>query len=224
MAPESSTTELGRAVQDVTELDKGKDLLAFTKRLIKLRQEHYAFRRTRFLRGELSPSRYPEHVAGVVDMLVDGWDSSRGIVRSGYPILSPAAKRDLLAELAAGAPVREEALAAIAEQTGLLERDPAGRWAFADDSVSAYFEAVSLLSSGRGGALPRQDVAGFLGFLAGDGSDRFGALSPGPEALDRAAALTEMLGQCLAPAPAARGSRPRSGRPASPRCCSCWRG
>lgn len=185
----------------------------------------------RFLRGELSPSNYAEHVAGIVDMLVDGWDSSRGIVRAAGPALSPAAKRERLAELAAagaaagasapsragtdGDSGRDEALAAIAAQTGLLARDSAGRWTFADDAYSGYFEAVSNLSS-RGRAAVRPDDfaalpnrtgaslrAGFIGFLAGDGSDQIRRLlaRTGPEALGCAVPLTEMLTQSLSPPP-----------------------
>jgi hypothetical protein len=176
----------------------------------------------RFLRGELNPSHYAEHVTGIVDMLVDGWDSSRGIVRAASPSLSPAAKRRRLAELAAGGAAagdsgRDEALAAIAAQTALLTRDASGSWTFADDSFSGYFEAVSQLSPrGRGTARPDGFTAppnrtgeplraGFAGFLAGDDSDEVRRLlaRTGPESLGCAVALTERLGQSLAPAPPA---------------------
>lgn len=166
----------------------------------------------RFLRGELDPSNYAQHVAGVAEMLVDGWDSSRGIVRAEGPSLSPAAKRNLLAELAAGGDSGlDEALAALAAQTGLLTRDPAGAWTFADDSFAAYFEAVSRVSSEGRAAARRDDPAasphraGFVGFLAGTDPDQVRSLraSTGPEALRRAAALTERLAQSLSPPPPA---------------------
>jgi energy-coupling factor transporter ATP-binding protein EcfA2 len=167
----------------------------------------------RFLRGELSPSDYAEHVGGVVDMLVDGWDSSRGIVRAEGPALSPAAKRRLLAELAAGGADdgSEPALAAIAAQTGLLARGSGGRWAFADDSFCGYFEAVAHVSAlGPAAATPEESAgprAGFSGFLDG-GPIRVGRLlaRTGPDALAAAVTLTEMLGQSLfAPPPALLG-------------------
>ena len=55
----------------------------------------------RFLRHEITPSYVTEIIAGVVDMFVDGWDASRGVVRTKNRNLSPAEKRKILGKFAA---------------------------------------------------------------------------------------------------------------------------
>ena len=120
----------------------------------------------RFLRHEITPSYVTEIIAGVVDMFVDGWDASRGVVRTKNRNLSPAEKRKILGKFAArrklgvsdgdATPLaseinagygEESLLSMLSEHTGLLTRQDRGVWAFRSSALEEYFRATVLVSA-----------------------------------------------------------------------------
>lgn len=151
----------------------------------------------RYLRREIKPSLVSEIVSAVVDMFLDSWDSSRGIVRTRHATMSPAIKRKLLAALADQRPgaddvhipiqgameedqSREAALAMLSEHTGLLRKEAGGAWVFKDSVLRDFFRAtlwVTALASRAGDfrsllrkplSSTRTDLASFVAFMSSD--------------------------------------------------------
>lgn len=151
----------------------------------------------RYLRREIRPGLVSEIVAAVVDMFLDSWDSSRGIVRTRRATMSPAIKRKLLASLADQRPgaddvhipilgameedqSREAALAMLSEHTGLLKKEAGGAWTFKDSVLRDFFRAtlwVTALASKAGDfrsllrkplSSARTNLATFVAFMSSD--------------------------------------------------------
>ncbi|WP_288409641.1 NACHT domain-containing protein [uncultured Sphingomonas sp.] len=152
---------------------------------------------SRYLRREIRPSFVGEIVEAVIEMFVDTWDSSRGIVRTRNRMLSPAAKRKVLAWVAEGRHLEKDVvlpigdtvtdssqnakvLAMLSEHTGLLKASDDGIWSFSSSVFREYFNAtmsVSALTS-KAGAFrrlltrplenARSHIARFVGFLSSD--------------------------------------------------------
>lgn len=155
----------------------------------------------RYLRREIAPSYVGEIIAAVVDMFVDSWDSSRGIIRTRQLALSPAEKRKILSGLVSIENSLESSnvqllngirrsydqtalLSMIGEHTGLIVRENASSWKFTSSVLEDYFKATSLVSKLASQAANfrnllrkpltavESQVARFIGFMSSDAGDQ----------------------------------------------------
>jgi len=180
-----------------------------------------SFMIARFLRREIAPSYVGEIVGAVIDLFIDGWDASRGIVRTRERALSPAEKRKILSRISSAGQFDDLQLigearkladesdlyAMLSEHTGLLRHD--ARWRFRSEVVEEFFRAGvtvsslasrasefrTLLKKPLGSAASH--LARFIGFMSSDAGDRIDDIlkSPPADSFPLAVHLTDVLSQ-----------------------------
>lgn len=129
----------------------------------------YSFIISNFMRSSVYPTYLSETVGSLVELLVDRWDSSRGIIRSRDKVLSAGATYKVLTALAGlkQASPPEDSIArlyervnhlfpdqsafttlqAIRDNTGLIHYSEIAGWTFRHDIFEEYFSAHSWVSS-----------------------------------------------------------------------------
>lgn len=158
---------------------------------------------TRYLRDEMVPSHVTDAVAAIVDMLVDQWDSGRGVVRRRHSPLSLSQRRKALIALAASGAGNDwerkisevvpeaspdETLRMVQEYTGLIERDQSQPWVFRLSILTQFFasvhwvlalssrmqEFVDILTGRRRGE--KEHMSRFIAALSSDASTAIAAV------------------------------------------------
>lgn len=181
-----------------------------------------SFLMARYVRREIAPSYVGEIVGAVIDLFIDTWDASRGIVRTRERALSPAEKRKILSQIsltdgqhplqlageARTLADHSDLYAMLNEHTGLLLRDEE-RWVFRSAVVEEFFRAIDTVSSLGSRAsqfrallkkpldVATSQMARFIGFISSDAGDQIdGVLKSTPaDSLPLAVHLTDVLSQ-----------------------------